>query len=70
MQELIETLKRSDLSLVKRNELKAARTKLSLFEPDKYDEFFSLNISKSMSAIRLDFFNREVKYMLKMDLLL
>lgn len=61
MQELIETLNRSDLSIEKRNECNAERIKLSLFEPGKFDEFFSLNISKTMSAIRLAFFNREVQ---------
>ena len=61
MQELIETLKRSDISSEKRKELKIERTKLSLFDPEKYDELFCLNISKGMSAIRMDFFNRELQ---------
>ncbi|MFD1738625.1 alpha/beta fold hydrolase [Bacillus salitolerans] len=61
MQELIETLKCSDLSSKKRKELKVERTKLSLFEPEKYDELFSPNISKGMSAIRMDFFSRELQ---------
>lgn len=61
MQELNETLKRSDLPLKKRNELKVERTKLSLFKPEKYDELFSLNISKGMSAIRMNFFARELQ---------
>ncbi|MDD1503948.1 alpha/beta hydrolase [Lysinibacillus sp. CNPSo 3705] len=61
MQELIEILKRPDLLTEKRNKLKAERTKLSLFEPDKYDELFSLSISKEISAIRLNFFSRELQ---------
>ncbi|SDQ05561.1 alpha/beta fold hydrolase [Virgibacillus salinus] len=61
MQELNETMKRSDLSSEKRKELKVERTKLSLFEPEKYDELFSPNISKGMSAIRMDFFSRELQ---------
>lgn len=61
MQELNETLKRLDLQSKRRKELKVERTKLSLFEPEKYDELFSLNISKGMSAIRMDFFNRELQ---------
>jgi len=61
MQELIESLKRSDLPSEEINELKAERTKLSLFEPDKYGELFSLSISKEISAILLNFFSRELQ---------
>ncbi|MGM7682989.1 alpha/beta fold hydrolase [Cytobacillus sp. Hm23] len=61
MQELSELLKKPNLSIEERNELKVARTKLSLFEPARYDEYFSLNISKEMSAIRLNYFSREVQ---------
>ncbi|MBP1947512.1 alpha/beta fold hydrolase [Virgibacillus litoralis] len=61
MQELNETLKRSDLSTEKRKQLKVERTKLSLFDPEKYDELFYLNISKGMSAIRMNFFSRELQ---------
>ena len=61
MQELNETLKCSGISLEKRKELKIERTKLSLFDPEKYDELFCLNVSKGMSAIRMDFFNRELQ---------
>ncbi|SEQ94478.1 proline iminopeptidase [Virgibacillus subterraneus] len=61
MQELNETLKRSDLPSERRKELKVERTKLSLFEPEKYNELFSPNISKGMSAIRMDFFSRELQ---------
>lgn len=61
MQELNEALKRSDLTSEKRRELKVERTKLSLFYPEKYDKLFHLNISKGMSAIRMNFFNRELQ---------
>lgn len=61
MQELNETLKRSNLTLEKRDALKAERTKLSLYESESYDELFSLNINKGMSAIRMNFFNRELQ---------
>ena len=61
MQELNETLKLSNLPLEKRKELKIERTKMSLFAPERYDEFFSLNISKDMSATRMNFFNRELQ---------
>ncbi|MCJ0930531.1 alpha/beta hydrolase [Virgibacillus halodenitrificans] len=61
MQELNETLKCSDLTLDKRNALKTERTKLSLYEPENYDALFSRDIIKGISAIRMDFFNREVQ---------
>ncbi len=60
MQELIETLKRPDLSLEKRKELSTERTKLSLHKPEKYRELFSLDIHKGMSAPRMNFFIREL----------
>lgn len=61
MQELIETLKQSDLTMEKRNELAVERTKLSLYSPEKYGELFSLNIHKGMSAARMNFFIRELQ---------
>lgn len=61
MQDLIEVLKRSDLPSDTRKELNKERTKLSLYSPERYDEFFSLNIQKKMSAIRLNYFSREVQ---------
>jgi proline iminopeptidase len=61
MQELIETLKRSDLSEEKRRELTIERTKLSLFKPEKYNELFTLTSSKKLSSTRLNYFNREVQ---------
>jgi proline iminopeptidase len=61
MQELMEALKRSDLSSEERIELSCERTKLSLYNPERYDEFFNLNIRKKISAARLNFFNREIQ---------
>lgn len=61
MQELIEELKRADLSNQYRKDLTIERTKLSLFEPERYSEIFSLKINKKMSAIRMNFFNRELQ---------
>ncbi|WP_052400904.1 alpha/beta fold hydrolase [Oceanobacillus jeddahense] len=61
MQELIESLKHPDLTSEKRKKLIAERTKLSLFEPDKYDALFSRNISKGIAATRMNYFSREVQ---------
>jgi proline iminopeptidase len=61
MQELIEALKRPDLSSETRIELSSERTKLSLHNPEKFNEFFNLNISKKISAARLNYFNREIQ---------
>jgi len=60
MQELMESLTKPDLTLEKEKDLKVQRTKLSLWNPEKYEEYFSLNISKALSAIRLNFFSREL----------
>jgi proline iminopeptidase len=59
MQELIEILKRSDLSPKERDRFSKERTKLSLYRPEKYEEYFSLGIHKKMSASRMNFFIRE-----------
>ncbi|KAB2391112.1 MULTISPECIES: alpha/beta fold hydrolase [Bacillus cereus group] len=61
MQELNESLKRSDLSAEARKELSIERTKMSLFEPKRYSELFKLNITKKMSAARLNYFSRELQ---------
>jgi proline iminopeptidase len=61
MQELIETLKQSDLPMEKRKELTVERTKLSLFSPGKYGELFSLDIHKGLSTARMNFFIRELQ---------
>jgi len=59
MQELIQKLKQPDLSPNERQQLSEERTKLSLYRPEQYKNFFSLNINKGMSASRLNFFARE-----------
>lgn len=59
MQELIEILKRSDLSAKERDQFSKERTKLSLHCPEKYEEYFSLDIHKKMSSSRMNFFIRE-----------
>lgn len=61
MQELMETLKRSDISSEERNVLSCERTKLSLYSPERYHEFFYLNIRKNISSVRLNFFSREIQ---------
>jgi proline iminopeptidase len=59
MQQLIEILKRSDLSPSERDRFSKERTKLSLFHPQKYEEYFSLGIHKKISSSRMNFFIRE-----------
>lgn len=59
MQELIERLKNPNLSNSERLKVSKERTKLSLFKPERYDEYFSLNIHKKMSGVRMNFFIRE-----------
>jgi proline iminopeptidase len=59
MQELIELLKLTTLSDEERKKLSKERTQLSLFNPEKYEEYFSSNIIKKMSRKRIDFFARE-----------
>lgn len=60
MQELIELLKLSTLSITEKMRLSRKRTQLSLFNPIKYDEYFDKEIHKTMSVRRMNFFNREV----------
>lgn len=59
MQELMELLKPQSLTGDERNRLSKERTQLSLFEPENFDQYFSKNISKKLSANRLNFFSRE-----------
>ncbi|MFB4168163.1 alpha/beta fold hydrolase [Virgibacillus sp. JSM 102003] len=61
MQELIEILKRDDLSPMRRSELSAERTKLSLKQADTYNDLFSKDIHKGLSSDRLNYFNRELQ---------
>ena len=59
MQELMELLKLENLGQEERDALSTERTKLSLYEPDNYNLYFSKNIFKKISASRLNFFGRE-----------
>lgn len=60
MQELMENLKQPGLSAAEKSSLKIKRTKLSLANPDNYDDYFSEDIRKELSAVRLNFFSREL----------
>lgn len=60
MQELIEAIKNPLLDAEQRKCLTAERTALSLHIPSRYAELFNKPIVKSMSAERMDFFNREL----------
>ncbi|MFD1863828.1 alpha/beta fold hydrolase [Planococcus chinensis] len=60
MQQLIESLKNPDLAEGQRKNLSAERTALSLYRPDRYSELFHLPITKTISAARMNFFNREL----------
>ncbi|WP_282019510.1 alpha/beta fold hydrolase [Planomicrobium okeanokoites] len=60
MQELMENLKQPGLSAEEKSNLKIQRTKLSLANPDKYDDYFTQDIRKELSAVRLNFFSREL----------
>ena len=60
MQELMENLKQPGLSTAEKSSLKIQRTKLSLANPDKYDDYFANDIRKELSALRLNFFSREL----------
>ncbi|WP_341200979.1 alpha/beta hydrolase [Planomicrobium okeanokoites] len=60
MQALMENLKQPGLSAEEKSSLKIQRTKLSLTNPDKYDDYFIQDIRKELSAVRLNFFSREL----------
>lgn len=60
MQELMENLKQPGLSAEEKSRLKIQRTKLSLANPDKYNDYFTEDIRKELSAVRLNFFSREL----------
>lgn len=60
MQALMELLKKPDLTKEVRLQLSKERTQFSLYHPESYDELFSCNIHKKISANRLNFFGREV----------
>jgi proline iminopeptidase len=61
MQDLMEKIKRSDLSITEKMRITKERTKLSLYTPENYGEYFSLPIQKKISSIRLNYFSREVQ---------
>ncbi|WP_377892111.1 alpha/beta fold hydrolase [Alkalihalobacillus sp. R86527] len=60
MQQYIEQLKNPALSSDERQMIAKERTKLSLFNPELYEEYFSKNIHKTLSAVRMNFFAREI----------
>jgi proline iminopeptidase len=59
MQDFNRRLKQKDLSAEERRELSINRTKLSLCKPENYHEYFNKNIHKGISAVRMNFMNRE-----------
>jgi proline iminopeptidase len=59
MQEYNEKLKQKDLPTEERSDISINRTKLSLYQPENYHDYFNKNIHKGMSAIRMNFMNRE-----------
>ncbi|MCJ1908575.1 alpha/beta fold hydrolase [Planococcus ruber] len=61
MQDLLEALKQEGLEPEQRKELGIQRTKLSLHQPDGYEQYFHGKHAKTISAIRLDFFSRELQ---------
>ncbi|WP_404466902.1 alpha/beta fold hydrolase [Planococcus rifietoensis] len=61
MQELIENLKSPEATERQKQQWKIERIKLSLADPNNYDIYFSSPITKKMSAIRMNFFNRELQ---------
>ncbi|WP_421381376.1 alpha/beta fold hydrolase [Bacillus salacetis] len=59
MQEYNERLKQADLSIEERKDISMNRIKLSLYKPELYHDYFNKNIHKGLSAIRMNFMNRE-----------
>ncbi|EEM81598.1 alpha/beta fold hydrolase [Bacillus thuringiensis] len=59
MQKLIENLKNPLLTSEERKELSTKRTKLSLYKPENYNSYFCKPIQKTMSASRMNVFNKE-----------
>ncbi|EIT84218.1 prolyl aminopeptidase [Fictibacillus macauensis ZFHKF-1] len=60
MQSLIEALKVPERSTEERTHLAQERTKLSLYRPELYENYFSLPITKTMAVSRMNFFAREM----------
>ncbi|WP_456273337.1 alpha/beta fold hydrolase [Bacillus sp. AK031] len=61
MQDYNERLKQPDLAAEERKELSINRTKLSLYQPEKYEQYFNKNTNKTISGIRMNFMNRELQ---------
>ncbi|MFH5779406.1 alpha/beta fold hydrolase [Heyndrickxia oleronia] len=59
MQELMKELKRDGLSFSDRQKLIKERTQISLYKPERYEDYFNCSINKGTSAKRLNFFSRE-----------
>ena len=59
MQDIIETLKLSHLTLEERSTLSTKRTKLSLYKPEHYEIYFSKPIYKTMAVSRMNAFSQE-----------
>ncbi|RIW39005.1 alpha/beta hydrolase [Bacillus salacetis] len=59
MQDYNERLKQQTLSAAERKEISISRTKLSLFKPENYHDYFHKKIHKGLSAVRMNFMNRE-----------
>ncbi|MGF9877251.1 alpha/beta hydrolase [Bacillus albus] len=59
MQQLIENLKKPDLTSEERKELSTERRKLSLHNPENYNSYFCKPIKKTMSASRMNAFANE-----------
>lgn len=60
MQDYIETLKDPSLDNEKREFISTERTKLSLYKPDQYENYFTKSIHKKMATARMNFFAREI----------
>jgi len=61
MHELMQQLKRTDLSSAQRQALSKQRTQLSLFQPERHDEYFASAVTKQLSGVRLEAFNRDLQ---------
>ncbi|WP_461611090.1 alpha/beta fold hydrolase [Cytobacillus kochii] len=59
MQQYQFALTQPNITAIDKEQLKKKRIQLSLFEPEKYTQYFTGNICKDMSGARLDFFSRE-----------
>lgn len=60
MQDYIEALKDPSLDYEKRQFISTERTKLSLYKPEQYKNYFDKSIHKKMAATRMNFFAREI----------